>query len=303
MGASPTPGSVTISYSQAQQSISWSIVEFSGVDTSGTGGSGAIKQITAGTDNAAGPSGLTLTLNFATGSGNATAGGFGNTNALAASISPGAGYTAFTEVYLSATQSDLRAEWRPDGNQVVDATQSGSFPMGGIAVEIRAAGGAPALALVKQIWDSAGANCLASTPADSTCNGSATSVTVPSGTALMMLIYVRNTNSIAVTDVRFQDLLDDSVTGFTYTASSIKQTPNDGTAPPDTASNATILAAATIAQTDAVGAPDDFASITDSNANGQLDTLTVGAVTGQVNQTLTVLANKTFAIVFSVAKN
>ncbi len=302
MGASPTPGSVTISYSQAQQSISWSIVEFSGVDTSGTGGSGAVKQITAGTDNAAGPSGLTLTLNFATGSGNATAGGFGNTNALAASISPGAGYTAFSEEYVSATQSDLRAEWRPDGNQVVDATQSGSFPMGGIAVEIRAAG-APALALVKQIWDSAGSNCLASIPADATCNGSATSATVPSGTALMMLIYVRNTNSTAVTDVRFQDLLDDSVTGFTYTASSIKQTPNDGTAPADTASNATILAAATIAQTDAVGAPDDFTSITDSNANGQLDTLTVGAVTGQANQSLTFQANRTFAIVFSVAKN
>src|SRR5438876_1122160 len=93
----------------------------------------------------------------------------------------------------------------------------------------RARAGAPALALVKQVWDSAGVNCLASIPADATCNGSATSVTVPSGTALMMLIYVRNTNGAAVTDVRFQDLLDDSATGFTYTASSIKQTPNDGT--------------------------------------------------------------------------
>jgi len=289
MGASPTPGSVTISYSQAQQSISWSIVEFSGVDTSGTGGSGAVRQSWRGTDDAAGPSGLTITLNLAIGSGNATAGGFGNTNALAASISPGAGYTAFSETYLSATLSDLRAEWRPDGNVVVDATQR--------------AAGAPALALVKQVWDSAGVTCLASIPADSTCNGSATSVTVPSGTALMTMIYIRNTNSTAVTDVRFQDLLDDSATGFTYTASSIKQTPNDGTAPADTALNATILAAATIAQTDAVGAPDDFASITDSNANGQLDTLTVGAVTGQANQSLTFQANKTFAIVFSVAKN
>src|SRR5437867_5983215 len=57
MGASPTPGSVTISYSQAQQSISWSIVEFSGVDTSGTGGSGAVRQSWRGTDDAAGPSG------------------------------------------------------------------------------------------------------------------------------------------------------------------------------------------------------------------------------------------------------
>ena len=175
--------------------------------------------------------------------------------------------------------------------------------MGGIAIEIRAAGAAPALALVKQVWDSAGVNCLASIPADTTCNGSATSVTVPSGITLMVMIYIRNTNGTAANDVRFQDLLDDSASGFTYTASSIKRTPNDGTAPADTAANATILAVATMAETDAVGAPDDFASITDSNANGQLDKLTVGAVTGQANQSLSFQANKTFAVAFQVTKN
>src|SRR6266571_2325921 len=303
MGASPTPGSVTISYSNNQTSILWSIVEFSGVDTSGTNGSGAIVQTTTGWNDAAGPAGLTITLPSAIGSGNATAGGFGNKGASAPSISPGAGYTPFPETYLSGPQSDLRAEWRADGNTVVDAAQSGSFPMGGIAAEIKAAPAGGALALVKQVWDSAGVNCLASIPADTTCNGSATSVTVPSGITLMVMIYIRNTNGTAANDVRFQDLLDDSVSGFTYTASSIKQTPNDGTAPADTASNATILAAATTAQTDAVGAPDDFASITDSNANGQLDKLTVGAVTGQANQSLTFQANKTFAVAFQVAKN
>ena len=302
MGASPTAGSVTISFSSGQESIAWSIVEFSGVDTSGTNGSGAVVQTATGTDDAAGPSGLTITLPSAIGSGNATAGGLGNAGAAAASISPGAGYTAFSEVYLSGPQSDLRAEWRADGSATVNATQSGSFPMGGIAVEIRAAGAALALALVKQVWDSAGVNCLASIPADSTCNSSATSVTVATGTALKVMIYIRNTGSGSVSDVRFQDLLDDSATGFTYTANSITRTPNDGTAPADTATNAVILAAATTAQTDAVGAPDDFASITDSNANGKLDKLTVGAVTGQANQSLTFQANKTFAIVFSVTK-
>src|SRR6266702_6570179 len=147
MGASPTAGSVTISFSSGQESIAWSIVEFSGVDTSGTNGSGAVLQTATGTDDAAGPSGLTITLPSAIGSGNATAGGLGNAGAAAVSISPGAGYTAFSEVYLSGPQSDLRAEWRADGNATVNATQSGSFPMGGIAIEIRAAGAAPALAL------------------------------------------------------------------------------------------------------------------------------------------------------------
>ena len=304
MGASPTAGPVTIDFgSSTQKSIAWSIVGFSGVDTSGTNGSGAVRQPASAFNAAAGPSGLTITLVSAIGSGNATAGGFQNDGAPAASISSGAGYTAFSEVYLSGPLSDLRTEWRADGNRVVDAVQSGSFPMAGTAVEIRAAGAPPALDLVKQIWDSAGSNCLASTPADATCNGGATSVSVPSGTTLMMMIYVRNTDGTAATDVRFQDLLDDSASGFTYTASSIKRTPDDGTAPADTASNATILAAATIAQTDAAGAPDDFASITDSNANGQLDKLTMGAVTGQANQSLTFQANKTFAIVFQVTKN
>src|SRR2546426_1543859 len=159
------------------------------------------------------------------------------------------------------------------------------------------------LQLMKQVWDSAGSNCLASIPADATCNSSATSITVPAGTALKFLIYVKNTSDVSLSDVRFQDLLDDSATGFTYTASSIKRTPNDGTAPADTATNATILAAATTALTDAVGAPDDFASITDSNANGKLDKLTVGAVTGQANQSLGFLAHKTFAILYTVTKN
>ena len=159
------------------------------------------------------------------------------------------------------------------------------------------------LQLMKQVWDSAGSNCLASIPADATCNSSASSITVPAGTTLKFLIYVKNTSDVSLSDVRFQDLLDDSATGFTYTASSIKRTPNDGTAPADTATNATILAAATTAQTDAVGAPDDFASITDSNANAKLDKLTMGAVTGQANQSVSFLAHKTFAILFTVTKN
>src|SRR6266571_4565387 len=159
------------------------------------------------------------------------------------------------------------------------------------------------LQLVKEVWDSTGSNCLASIPADATCNSSATSITVPTGTALKFLIYVKNTSDVSLSDVRIQDLLDDSATGFTYTASSIKRTPNDGTAPADTATNGTILAAATTAQTDAVGAPDDLASITDSNANGKLDKLTAGAVTGQANQSLSFLAHKTLAILFTATKN
>lgn len=158
-----------------------------------------------------------------------------------------------------------------------------------------------ALQIVKQVYDSAN-NCLASIPADATCNGSATSVTVPANTTLRFLIYVKNTTDVALSDVRMQDLLDDTATGFSYVANSIRRAPNDGTAPADTATNATILAATATVQTDAVGAPDDFVSITDSNAGNGLDKLTVGAVVGQVNTSLSFQARKTFAVLFQATK-
>lgn len=153
-----------------------------------------------------------------------------------------------------------------------------------------------ALLLVKQVYDNAGL-CLASSPADATCNGGATSVTVAAGSTLKFLIFIKNTSDVAVADVRFTDLLDTSATGFTYSAGSIKRTANDGTAPADSASAAVIYAAANAGtvQTDLLGAPDDLASFVGS-------TLAVGAVTGQVNQSLGFFAHKSLGVVFTVVK-
>ena len=184
-------------------------------------------------------------------------------------------------------------------NQATDPGGGGVTLTGSGTVTVNSA----ALQLVKQVWDSTGANCLASIPADATCNASATTVTVPVGTQLTFLIFVRNTTAVAVTDMRFQDLLDDSAAGFTYVAASLKRTPNDGTAPSDVAALATIMAAAATAQTDALGGPDDFMSITDSDADTLLDKLTVGAVAGQANTSLGFPANKTFGVVFQASKN
>lgn len=149
------------------------------------------------------------------------------------------------------------------------------------------------LQLVKQVYDSGG-NCLASAPADATCNSSATSVTVPSGTSLRFMIFVRNATDVAVSDARFQDVLDESGTGFTYSAGTIKYS-NSQT---DAATIANIYTATNggTAQTDVVGVPDDFASKV-------VSTFTVGAVTGQANQSVSVLARRTFAIIFNVTKN
>jgi len=154
------------------------------------------------------------------------------------------------------------------------------------------------LQLVKQVWNGAGTTCLASQPADATCNSSATSVTVPAGSSVQFMIFVKNTSDVALTDVRFQDVVDTTGTGFTYTADSIKRTPVDATAPNDTDNATTIHTAANggTVQTDAVGAPDDYASFVGS-------TLTVGAVSGQANQSLGFPAHRSIGIVFTASKN
>jgi hypothetical protein len=89
---------------------------------------------------------------------------------------------------------------------------------GGGGVTLAASGAvtvnSAALQLVKQVWTTAGA-CLASSPADATCNGSATTATVAAGTPLKFVIFVKNTTALALSDVRFQDALDITPTGFT----------------------------------------------------------------------------------------
>ena len=181
-------------------------------------------------------------------------------------------------------------------NMAQAATNQATDPGGG-GVSLTASGNvtvnANGLQLVKQVYDTGG-NCLASAPADATCNSSATSVTVPTGTALKFMIFVRNATDVAIADVRFQDVLDESGTGFTYSAGTIKYSNSQS----DSATLANIYTATNggTAQTDALGAPDDFAS----KVGG---TVAVGAVTGQASQSVSVAARKTFAVLFNATKN
>lgn len=159
---------------------------------------------------------------------------------------------------------------------------------------------ATALQLVKQVYSAAGA-CLASSPADANCNASATSVTVASGTPLKFVIFVRNTSDVALTDVRIQDMLDDTAGaagGFTYSTGTIRVDSSQT----DVATIANIYTAvdAGTLQTDAVGAPDDSASI---DTTVSPDRLTVGAVVGQANNAVSVAAHTTYAVQFQATKN
>ncbi len=145
------------------------------------------------------------------------------------------------------------------------------------------------LQLVKQVWTEDGSTCLASIPADSNCNSSATSTVVPSSTNVTFLIFIRNVMPVAVTDLRFQDLIDDAE--FTYQAGTMFRSANDGSAPSDTANLATIMSAASIAQTDAYDGDtqvDEFAGI-DTAASP--DDLQIGGA-GGVGQNDTLLKFK-----------
>jgi len=176
------------------------------------------------------------------------------------------------------------------------ATNQATDPGGG-GVSLTASGlvtvNSSALQLVKQVWTTAGA-CLASMPADATCNSSATTVTVAAGTQLKFVIFVKNNTVLALSDVRFQDALDISGTGFTYVASSLKYDATQA----DTATSAQIYTAVTAGtpETDAVDTgAGNYASYSAGN-------ITVGAVATQINATLSVAANKTFALEFQATK-
>lgn len=180
------------------------------------------------------------------------------------------------------------------------ATNQATDPGGG-SISLTSSGlvtvNSSALQLVKQVWSTTG-TCLASSPTDTTCNGGTTTATVAAGTQLKFVIFVKNNTAFALSDVRFQDVLDTSGTGFTYVATSMK---HDAILA-DTATSAQIYTqvdTSGTAETDAVDTgAGNYASIT----GAPLGNLTVGAVVGQVNATLSVAANKTFALEFQVIK-
>lgn len=147
-----------------------------------------------------------------------------------------------------------------------------------------------ALQLVKEVWSAVTpTTCFAGTSIDASCTvGTAN---VASGTLLKFVIFVKNSTAFALDDVRIQDVLDISGTGFTYQTGTLKYDVSQT----DAATSAQIFTAlqsgTAVAQTDAI--TDDYASYV-------AGTVYVGQPT---NVKLTVAANKTFALQFQAKKN
>ena len=150
------------------------------------------------------------------------------------------------------------------------------------------------LQLVKQVW--IGGTCYASSPADAGCNGSATSINVPAGTAVDFLIYVDNTIPFQASDVRISDAIDATATGFTYVGASMSWNTN-GTAT-GTAIGTIFTDAAVTGLADAAGG--DIASALDTGGPATEDQIDIGLA---ANAVLDIPGSFIFGMRFQATKN
>jgi len=136
------------------------------------------------------------------------------------------------------------------------------------------------LALVKQARDPGGAVLPANAP-------------VTAGQTIWFVLYIDNPTDFAADALTLTDLLDESQ--FTYVAGSI-----ESTLVASGANDAVIWAGTWTPLTDALGAPDDVASFTDSGGAAEPDRFTAGAVSGQANAPLSIPAHSLRAVRFRV---
>lgn len=138
--ASPTSGTGTIDFGvQAQLGACWSYVEYTGIDTSGTNGAGAIVQ-SAKNNSAGNATSLTVTLAAFSSASNATAAGFGIPLNTAGQPAVGSGFTATGQANQSSTNTAIGSEFNSGNDTTVDMNAgAASIPWTGIAVEIKQA--------------------------------------------------------------------------------------------------------------------------------------------------------------------
>ncbi len=119
---------------------------------------------------------------------------------------------------------------------------------------------------------------------------------VAAGTQIYFVLYVDNTTAVSAQNIQLSDLLNE--TQFTYLPNSLETT-----IVASGASDAAIWAGLWSPLTDGLGGPDDLASITNSGGPVGLDRITIGAVPGQINQTLDITGGTLRAIRFVVTVN
>ena len=136
MSASPGSGPITISFANNQSNCQWIVSQWTGVETSGVNGAGAIVQ--AGSTGGDAVTGLAVPLGPFAKVSNVAYGAFG-VNRNVAVVSPGSGFTEISEQASGEnTPGDLQAEWQTNDN-TVDATWPTNLNGGAAALELNAA--------------------------------------------------------------------------------------------------------------------------------------------------------------------
>ena len=136
------------------------------------------------------------------------------------------------------------------------------------------------LSLVKQARDASG-------------NVLAENANVTPGQQIWFVLSIDNVTDYPAAGIRISDVLDESE--FTYVPDSLEVT-----TVASGADDATLWASPWASLTDAVGAPDDIASITDTGGPPDKETLTVGEVAGQQNDPVVIPAQTIHAVRFRV---
>ncbi len=175
MSASPGSGPLTITFASTQSNAQWIVSQWSGVDASGTNGSGAIVQVGSANTDAA--TGLNVALNPFAHVNNVAYGAFG-VKALTAVVEPGAGFTEISEQPPNeTTHGDLQAEWRTNDNTVDATWGSVNLPAGAVAMEIKAVGAG-------DVSVNAGQSSVTVSPATIVAGSATTTITVTARNAV-----------------------------------------------------------------------------------------------------------------------
>jgi Big-like domain-containing protein/invasin-like protein len=128
MSAAPGSGPITITYTSSQSNAQWLVTQWTGVDQSGTNGSGAIGQ----TGTAQGNAVTTLNVPLAAFA-NANNVGFGVAGA-AATVTPGSGFTELGEG-TSGESMVVEGEWGTNKNAIAASWASSNAGLLGIEIK------------------------------------------------------------------------------------------------------------------------------------------------------------------------
>lgn len=124
---------------QTQTHVSWAVDEVSGMDTTGTNGSGAIVQYATNQDETISSATITATLSAFSSSTNAAYGAFGQDNFIQTGPTVGSGFTSLASTAVDSIST--QTEYKASEDTTVDYSYTTNCIMGVIALEIKEASG------------------------------------------------------------------------------------------------------------------------------------------------------------------